>query len=562
MEFDDFVVRFARSPTGDGLTAVLTEPSYGASGALSGLHLVPDLNETDAFGDLDPVRKVGSALFDTIIRGVIRDAWIETDQRAKALHRGLRFRLLFELDDPLQRSLFQYPWESLHRPDTRDFLALDPRTPVVRSIASRRPSAPRSRPARLRLVAAFASPDSLPELDLELERNRLERFASKGAALTLQIVEEPTLEALTAALDEGGEPPALLFCGHGTFSSTEGAYLCFEDVHGGLRRVEPSTLAECCKSEARPWLVVLNACQSAEVGPHLGAHSSLAAALVLAGLPAVIGMRNPFRDQAAITFSSSLFTSLAAGKDIELAMTRARRALHAADSDSADWTVPILTVTAVTPGHGNDPRTDAMKTSSSISGFTFTSNESVIGVAQGPVHQSFHRHYGGDFVSDESRSRLAARHRELLISIPESVQPEVAVGIDLLIGGRYREGREAFERARRKAGEIARLALFEILCELGGRRFEELEITEAQRLNHLSMAARQRDPDCTCIDFFLAALKIEFYRRHGFIEKPPSPELLLDRFVATPCSDAEKDLLRRHVRLSDPKLGKYLEQRS
>jgi hypothetical protein len=63
----------------------------------------------------------------------------------------------------------------------------------------------------------------------------------------------------------------------------------------------------------RPWLVVLNACESAATGDS-GAQS-VAVALVYDGVPAVVGMREPVVSSDAACFTRSFYSTLVATLD-------------------------------------------------------------------------------------------------------------------------------------------------------------------------------------------------------------------------------------------------------
>jgi hypothetical protein len=89
-------------------------------------------------------------------------------------------------------------------------------------------------------------------------------------------------------------------------------------------------------------LVVLNACHGASTAaddPFAGP----AAALVRAGVPAVLAMRDTIGDRSAIELSRTFYGELIGGARVELALATARLALYARDDASAaDWPTAAL----------------------------------------------------------------------------------------------------------------------------------------------------------------------------------------------------------------------------
>ena len=102
-------------------------------------------------------------------------------------------------------------------------------------------------------------------------------------------------------------------------------------------------------------LVFLNACRTAELSDAVDPFAGLAAALVMAGVPAVLGMQIPISDAAAIAFSGAFYQRLAAGDPIDTATVEGRMAVHLKDPDSQEWATPVLFLRSQ-DGHLFDPR--------------------------------------------------------------------------------------------------------------------------------------------------------------------------------------------------------------
>ncbi len=93
-------------------------------------------------------------------------------------------------------------------------------------------------------------------------------------------------------------------------------------------------------------LVVLNACDTARLPRRdgLDVFSGTAAALVLAGFPAVLAMQFPISDEAAIRFAEAFYAALAAGDPVEAALVEGRQAIFDLDRRRGgfEWATPVL----------------------------------------------------------------------------------------------------------------------------------------------------------------------------------------------------------------------------
>lgn len=101
------------------------------------------------------------------------------------------------------------------------------------------------------------------------------------------------------------EPQIVHFSGHG-MSSGE---LCFEDVLGKVKTIQPEALASLFEMEAEQInCIVLNAC-----------YSKIQAEAISQHIPYVIGMDREIGDKAAIIFSVGFYKALGASRTVEQA---------------------------------------------------------------------------------------------------------------------------------------------------------------------------------------------------------------------------------------------------
>lgn len=300
-----------------------------------------DLKELERRGE-EEIKKYGAALFEALIRGRVRDLYHQG--RGDAI-RGLRIRIMLDLRDARVRPLMRLPWEILYDPraDASQLLALDSRRAIVRMIdSSEPPLEPPTGPLK-RVLLVSANPVDTAPLNLEQECGRTAGILSRIHLLP-EVLRPATRSSLYDRIRDG-EPQIVHFMGHGVFDALRGeGALLLEDSEGGRDVLHGSTLAAFFDSRTAPRLVILNACLTAVAGrsEEFEAFSSVAAALIAAGLPAVIAMQSTIRDTSAIRFTDRLYSALVANKPVETALSDARSALSSLSRYMLDWAVPVL----------------------------------------------------------------------------------------------------------------------------------------------------------------------------------------------------------------------------
>lgn len=239
----------------------------------------------------------------------------------------LYFRVIAEAADDL-------PWEWLYVHGT-GFCSLDARWPVARIARRRRVVTPREfvpplhlvavlaaagRPGLTQyshLVAAVASDDGRA-VDARLEvitgdPDVLDRARADDSGLVTATPLPPTNAGLANAIQDA-EPDVLHVLCHGGIDDTGVASLAFATLadfdqpagQGGVW-MALSQLSHSVR-QANPWLVVLNACGTADAS----AGRALAHELAAEGVPAVVGMRRLVDILNADRFSQALYPSVMA----------------------------------------------------------------------------------------------------------------------------------------------------------------------------------------------------------------------------------------------------------
>ena len=283
------------------------------------------------------VRDFGLALFDALMSGDVRSLYDVS--QTKAGSKGLRIKL--RIADP---GLAALPWEFLWDPRRRDFVCLSAYTPVVRYLELSQPPQPLLVDPPLRVLGMIASPTDLLSLDVEQEKERVERALAglqQAGQVELHWLPGQTWRDLQRMLRRGPWH-VFHFVGHGAFdvNADEGMVMVCDDL-GKARPLRASELGRFLASHRSLRLAVLNACEGAK-GSNQDIFSSTASILVGAGLPAVLAMQYEITDRAAIELSRVFYEAIADGMPVDAALADARIAVSVAVNNTVEWGTPVL----------------------------------------------------------------------------------------------------------------------------------------------------------------------------------------------------------------------------
>src|SRR5262249_40470854 len=254
---------------------------------------------------------------------------------------GVRLRLRLP---PLLAAL---PWEYIYvdraggGEGMDGFLALDPRVAIARHEALPAPPSLPLSSGTLKVVAALASAEGLPQLDLSKEQNDLKATFDGQAGIAPVFLEDATLDEVQAAI-----PGAAIFhfAGHGVFDRQMGDLPGTYTGVGKLALYDQSVDAEQLGINLRGNGVRLAVLGGCETGRRDGVNvwRGIAPALIKQQIPAVIADQLPIRGACAIAFGKRFYGALVGGLPIERAVAAGRIAAYNADKDGRDWGVPVL----------------------------------------------------------------------------------------------------------------------------------------------------------------------------------------------------------------------------
>ena len=299
LTYRDFELEIAPGEDGRYPVAVLDSPSGQVRGHMALLAGHPTVEERLAVLETaitggDPlvgereVKDFGAWLFDALFSGEMRAVYDRSRQAVADSGEGLRIKLRVNAPD-----LATLPWEFLYDPRRQEFIALSRLTPIVRYLELPLGETKLAVQPPLRILGLVASPADAPVLNVEGEKARLEAaLRPLGQARRVELVwlQGQTWRDLQRAL-QAGPWHILHFSGHAAFDERSGeGVLLLADDNGRATPISAGQLGQLLTDHQTLRLAVLNACQGA-FGGEQRRFSSLAAALVQRGLPAVLAMQ-------------------------------------------------------------------------------------------------------------------------------------------------------------------------------------------------------------------------------------------------------------------------------
>ncbi len=295
-------------------------------------------------------QEIGETLFRALFREDVYHLFFALyTQRVQAEEEvSLRLRLHI---DARALAVAQLPWEFLYHQDV--FLATQIRTLVTRQLLDleygpMEPLEVKGRPRVLIVIPQVAN------LDVSREEKAITQ-ALETARIPYEVLKgRVTRQRLDEALAQ--KPYAMLhFIGHGAVEEDEQG-----QVRGRLRLNGPEDgpegdedwiseveLQSLLGNHQHLKLVTLNGCEVGEVAArtHGQGFFGVVPALLRAGVPAVVAMQYPIRDDVAILFAETFYRRLVSSRwagHVDIAVTLARNACLLAFPDDRGFATPVL----------------------------------------------------------------------------------------------------------------------------------------------------------------------------------------------------------------------------
>ena len=328
----------------------LVEARSSRGGTASGQFRIPfEAEELDRLLKTGPrltkevLHGLGLRLFQAVFRDNIGNLFATSNQEATRNGRVLRFRL--RVTPP---ELAEYPWEILRPTDWVIIPARCDRHPLVREVELLADHQKLLVEGPLRVLLVSAGPRDQRKLDLEREIDlivgELSQLSRNG-----KIEVKPLRQARKSALEDelrSGKYHVVHFMMHGDFDGSLGrGVLMLENEAGQGQVIEAEELASYfyANPQSATRVVIFNACRTA-ADAVTAPGSGVAAALVRLNVPAVVAMRYPISDPAAITFAREFYHRLIQGLGVDQAVSRARHAIRfeLEPSFQNEWMTPVL----------------------------------------------------------------------------------------------------------------------------------------------------------------------------------------------------------------------------
>ena len=307
-----------------GVTASVTDSPAGQSSSPVPVNLFEELARfsPDELAGADQVA-LGSNLWCSLF------SHPETGELWRASNAAGSSYLRLTISDP---DLTALPWELLHDPRTARFVALDARSALIRFLPLPISTTAELGDRPLRVLFTGCSPAALPRIEVERERNLLLDALPESDLALVGGTHPMSLSQLASDLVQGAT--VWHFAGHGTKQA-----LIFDDGAGNPASVDAFTVGMLLTG-AGVRVAVINSCRAGAGG---GTASSIAGALLRAGIPVVVALQSAIPDSAAIAFCRSFYQAIALGRSVEQATTDGRRAVFAlGEPAGASWWMPAL----------------------------------------------------------------------------------------------------------------------------------------------------------------------------------------------------------------------------
>lgn len=289
-------------------------------------------------------KKLGELMYSSLFAGDIDNAFMEYFRRVEKNENRLRLQLIFH-EDVLD--LADMPWEFLYRPDTNTitgfFLATHPKLVLSRYIPRDEKRPDLAVGDSLRFLVVIAQPETLNLVSVNFILEEIKKLKD-SYYIDVKELQNPTPKELRQAI-ENGKPHILHFMGHGQFNWQEerGEIALLKADKKSPEWISDSTFAQYFLLH-KPRLVLLQACQGGEV--YLTDNfAGLAPQLIRHGIPAVVAMKYPVINKAALIFSEAFYKALSKGEPVDGAVQEGRREIALDSSEvysNRDFGTPVL----------------------------------------------------------------------------------------------------------------------------------------------------------------------------------------------------------------------------
>lgn len=404
---EGYIVRVLDSPRGQA-QGLFQVPFQAGEPSAFQQQIIPTQTPLPRHLLQEAMKTFGGRLFDALFTGDLLLCLERSLDEANRQKATLRIKLRLQ-ESP---ALLTLPWEYLYHRRRNLFLSQSTSSSLIHFLELPMPAASLTVALPLRMLVVIANPADFFPLDVEREWTNVQRALADLIQRGLVIVDRlpvATKAALQSALRRQ-EYQVLHFIGHGDFD--EAAHcgsLFFTGETGAADPMLADDLASLLHNERTLRLVLLNACESSQTSA-TNPFGGVAQTLVQQGVPAVVAMRYPISDEAAITFSHEFYAALADGYSVDAALTEARIAI-ATRLGNGEWGAPQLIM------HAKDGilwQVSAESNSKTIDGAAISQDLSLLaGLMKSAVVRSLVATYRADFRAAGEQIDILSNYKEL-----------------------------------------------------------------------------------------------------------------------------------------------------
>lgn len=287
----------------------------------------------------ETVQRFGTEMFTALFVGEVRSRYDVCQELAYRQDKGIRIRLCIRPPE-----LAVLPWEFLYDTRIGDYVCLSRDTSIVRYLELPHPVQPLSVTPPLQILVMIVSPTDLVALDVDIEKQRIERSLEplqQAGLVKITWLNGQTWRDLRNSLLKGTWH-IFHFVGHGGFDlQHEEGLIVLAKPDGRSHFFTATEFSRLLADHRSLRLVVLNACDGARNGPS-DVFSSTATTLIQRGIPAVVAMQYAISDIAAIEFAHTFYKTLISGVPVDVALSEARKAISFEIKNSLEWGTPVL----------------------------------------------------------------------------------------------------------------------------------------------------------------------------------------------------------------------------
>jgi hypothetical protein len=336
----DLIFHLRLSPDGKRLRLTVESP-YGEHQQEMDFNL-PEMPFRDRWpwhvNEDERVKKFGAAVFEMLFPGALYSTLL---RGLDDLYSNGQLRLMIDAPEP--RVAF-IPWELAYDPRRQEFIALDPRIPVVRLVQTPDAVHKIDPSDQLQILVALPSPADLAQFDMAREKEMLKQALAipvQRGKIELTFLERPvTLDKLHQALSRQ-KYDILHLSGHGVIDSSEKkSLLMIEDENGTSDILTPEEFSTLVKGSGLRLITLIAMGSAAYADVH--DYKSFPASLILAGVPTVVGFQGCVIEESAFRFVRTFYASIADGMEMERSLTEARRTIRFTTRTSVEWAIPVL----------------------------------------------------------------------------------------------------------------------------------------------------------------------------------------------------------------------------